>query len=188
MHSFVLHSHLLTLKPVPTPTQTTYQTASRSLSLSLFLNVSFLVTTHFLFPLLYLWFSISLAFFDFIIWLSTIFTQALWHLQNLSHPSLSYYKLFACRAIGFSWQQARQRDAWAAGVPVWVWRRRMFSVLIFSHCCLWVVWVTRVFVYLLQITNHWSRFVSTWRASFLLLLTTHTHTHVCIYKPVIYVL
>lgn len=27
-------------------------------------------------------------------------TQALWHLQNLSHPSLSYYKLFACSAIG----------------------------------------------------------------------------------------
>lgn len=62
------------------------------------------------------------------------------------------------------------------------WRAQRFLFLVswktLGHLC----------VYLFPMANQSGRFVSTWRASFLLLPTTHTHTdtHICIQTCVIY--
>lgn len=94
-------------------------------------------------------------------------------------PSISYYKLFACTGVALRGWGVSNRCSCLCSLSI-------FYFFLLSWRALWAVWANRLFVYLFQMANHGGRFVSTLRTSFLLLLTTHTPTHICIYRPVIY--
>lgn len=185
--ALVLHSHLLTLKPEPTPTQTTSQTGSRCLQHSVGHRTARLSSSSFL------WFPLFISTTsDFEVCVSV--QMQLMHTsslkpsgisQNLSHPFSSYYKLFACNASGCHVARpGRGLGCRCFCLGLVAQSTPHFVFLVSWRARLLVGLVSRWLVCLFISNSQWPAYVCINTEGQLPVITDHTH--VCIYKPIIY--